>query len=108
MFEDEGDFAALEQVLARSRRAKPNAAAAVCQFRLIAFVFMPERVDLLVRPTRADTAVDNISWFLVGRHAATCQKSLPTLCCTRRFRRSSVWPTYTSGLAACSVSPKRK
>jgi putative transposase len=41
-------------------------AAAQVQFELVAFVFMPEHVHLLVWPTRSDTTVDDISWFLAA------------------------------------------
>lgn len=35
-------------------------------FHLIAFVFMPEHVHLLIRPTRTDTTADAISKFLAA------------------------------------------
>lgn len=41
-------------------------AAAQVQFHLVAFVFMPEHVHLLMRPTRSDTTVEDISWFLAA------------------------------------------
>ena len=41
-------------------------AAAACGFHLLSFVFMPEHVHLLVWPTRSETVVNDISFFLAA------------------------------------------
>ena len=44
------------------------------QFHLVAFVFMPEHVHLLVWPTRNDTTAECISRFLVAVKVGTSQQ----------------------------------
>jgi putative transposase len=44
------------------------------QFRLVAFVFMPEHVHLLVFPTRNDTTADRISAFLFAAKVPCSQR----------------------------------
>jgi len=41
-------------------------AAAACEFDVVAFVFMPEHVHLLIWPRRSDTAVEDLSTFLAA------------------------------------------
>lgn len=44
------------------------------EFRLVAFVFMPEHVHLLVFPTRSDTTADRISSFLIAAKVPCSQR----------------------------------
>ena len=51
-----------------------DAAVAALQFRLVAFVFMPEHIHLLVFPTRSDATAECISDFLTATKVPCSQQ----------------------------------